>query len=270
MHSLHAYSLEEMESLKQFTNSFTQNPSFDSVSEVQRLEVGQALISNLNARGKEAMVEKVTLLPCHSSLTPLSKKAGAEILSQDTLRKKYEISQDERSAYEILKESGSLKDFQNSNIKNEQGKSSLKASSSNTSSHKESSSTKKTKTSTSSSKSAGEFVGAFASQPTTQVIKPQNNKIPDSAKEKKLQTPPKTATKPSISTKKNTSSKTSKDSKKSSEALSLEKVMKDSVKTIGRQGAQAITRSLLGGKSSKQMEDIAGNLVSNLLDGWLK
>lgn len=275
LHGLHAYSLEEMESLKQCTTSLTPNPEFDAISEVQRLGVGQALVSTLNSKGKTLMVEKVTLLPCHSSLTPLSKKAVSEIVAQDTFAKKYEKSQDERSAYEILKESNSLKTSTKSEKKSQ---SSTSKATSKSNSVSKSKSTSSSSTTTSKSTDAGEFVGAFASQPTSQVIKPQNNKVPDSIKEQQSQEAKKSTSskKNSTSTKKSSSSSASKAQKspeKGKEAVSLEKVMKDSVKTIGRQGAQAITRSLLGGKSnevSKQVENIAGNLVSNLLDSLWK
>ncbi len=125
---------------------------------------------------------------------------------------------------------------------------------------------------------AGQFVGAFSSQPAGQVIRPNEKKLIQSDKASpSIQSSPKPSTKSnstkatSPSTKKKTSS--SKNSSKSQSTSHPATSFEDTVKSIGRQGAKAITHSLLGNKApevSKQVEDLAGNLVSSLIDNWLK
>ncbi len=115
---------------------------------------------------------------------------------------------------------------------------------------------------------AGQFVGAFSSQPTGQVIHPNEKKITQSTSK-----PSKASLSEKTTAHKASSSSSPKNQSKSHQAGQQSASFEDTVKTIGRQGAKALTHSILGNKApevSKQVEDLAGNIVSSLIDSWLK
>lgn len=101
-HALRAYTPKEMKAVKTAAETFRQNPEIDVVTAITELEVGEALISMLNADAQPTMVERAFILPPKSSFDVLSPLEANALIAGSPMEDKYRASLDRESAHELL------------------------------------------------------------------------------------------------------------------------------------------------------------------------
>jgi len=111
-HALRAFSPYEQKAVKAAAETFRTNPKLDVVKVITELEVGEALVSVLDAKGSPTVVERAFVLPPRSRLTPLSPEERAQIIRDSVLHGHYENAVDRESAYEKLKEKAAQRQAQ--------------------------------------------------------------------------------------------------------------------------------------------------------------
>ena len=99
-HALHAYTPAEQNSLKLVSQSFRENPKFDTMKELQNLGTGEALVSVLDEKGEPTMVEKVKILPPQSRMGTITEEERRNIIVNSEIYGKYEETQERESAKE--------------------------------------------------------------------------------------------------------------------------------------------------------------------------
>ncbi len=101
-HALRAYTPKEQKGLRAAASSFRENAAFDTEEALQSLGTGEALVSVLDEDGVPTIVERVGILPPHSSMKAADESEIKKIIAADELREKYAKVEDRESAYEIL------------------------------------------------------------------------------------------------------------------------------------------------------------------------
>src|SRR5437867_2123223 len=80
-----------------------EQPKLKADRVITELEVGEALVSLLDEKGRPCMVERAFIVPPASQLGPISEAERAELLRSSPLAGKYDTAIDRESAYEKLK-----------------------------------------------------------------------------------------------------------------------------------------------------------------------
>jgi DNA helicase HerA-like ATPase len=103
-HALRAFTPKDQKSVKAAAETFRPNPGLDVEKAITQLEVGEALVSVLDAKGAPTEVERAKILPPRSRLTPLSPEERTAVLKSSALFGHYEKTMDRDSAFERLKQ----------------------------------------------------------------------------------------------------------------------------------------------------------------------
>jgi DNA helicase HerA-like ATPase len=103
-HALRAFTPKDQRAVKVAAETFRTNPSLDVSKVITELAVGEALVSMLDTKGSPTVVERATVLPPRSRLTPLSQDERAATIKASVLFGHYEKEVDRESAYEKLKQ----------------------------------------------------------------------------------------------------------------------------------------------------------------------
>ncbi len=101
-HALRAFTPKDRKSVKAVADNFRENPKFKASDAVQELEVGEALVSTLDAKGIPSIVDRVLIAPptCRmGAITPDERKA---VMAMSPVKDAYDQAIDRESAYEIL------------------------------------------------------------------------------------------------------------------------------------------------------------------------
>ena len=102
-HGLRAYTPAEMKSVRAAAATFRSNPAFDSVSALQDLGTGEALVSFLDEEGRPSIVERAKVLFPACLMAAASYDTLTDVLeAQADLNAKYGPAIDRESAYEII------------------------------------------------------------------------------------------------------------------------------------------------------------------------
>lgn len=101
-HTLRAYTPSEQKVIKAAADSFRTNPKFNTIEAIKELGTGEALVSFQNEDGEPEVVEKVTILPPQSKMGTLDDMTRNKIINNSPLCGKYEVDQDNESAFEKL------------------------------------------------------------------------------------------------------------------------------------------------------------------------
>jgi DNA helicase HerA-like ATPase len=101
-HALRAYTPTDQKAVKAAAASFRANPGVDVATEIQELNVGEALVSTLDAKGAPTPVARTKIRPPNSQVGPVLLERRKQIIAACALRSKYEQTQDRESAHEIL------------------------------------------------------------------------------------------------------------------------------------------------------------------------
>ncbi len=103
-HALRAYTPNDQKALRAAAKSFRVNKKFDTEDTLHALGTGEALVSVLDAKGIPSIVEKVGILPPHSSMNAVEDAVLQDIVDGSTLCEKYADMVDTESAFEVLEE----------------------------------------------------------------------------------------------------------------------------------------------------------------------
>ncbi|WP_374546816.1 helicase HerA-like domain-containing protein [Rhodoblastus sp.] len=101
-HALRAFTPRDQKAVKTAADTFRQNPNLNTADVITKLNVGEALVSTLEASGTPAMVTRVKIAPPASRVGPITAAELAEVQESSPFKGKYDQAVDRESAFEIL------------------------------------------------------------------------------------------------------------------------------------------------------------------------
>ena len=101
-HALRAYTPADQKALNAAAKSFRINPAFRTVTAIQELGTGEALVSVLDENGVPSMVERANILPPRSSMSAVDTVTLKSVMLAGGYYDKYAKENDRESAYEII------------------------------------------------------------------------------------------------------------------------------------------------------------------------
>ena len=102
-HALRAFTAKDRKALKEASETYRDNPVFDTAEAIQQVGTGEAVTSFLDEKGRPLPVERTLIRPPSSRLGPITGEARAARLAASPVAGKYDKTLDRESAYEILK-----------------------------------------------------------------------------------------------------------------------------------------------------------------------
>jgi DNA helicase HerA-like ATPase len=102
-HALRAFTPKDQKAVKAAAQTMRPNPNFSAEQAITELEVGEALVSFLDDKGRPCPVERAFVLPPASRIGPLTPEERAATIKASPLYGHYEQAVDRESAYEKLK-----------------------------------------------------------------------------------------------------------------------------------------------------------------------
>ena len=102
-HALRAFTPRDQKAVKTAAETLRSNPKLNVEAAISELEVGEALVSLLDEKGRPGVVERAYVIPPQSRIGPLSAGERAAILANSVLGDHYRQQVDRESAYEKLK-----------------------------------------------------------------------------------------------------------------------------------------------------------------------
>jgi DNA helicase HerA-like ATPase len=102
-HALRAYTPRDQKAVQAAAETFRPNPQLDTAQAITELEVGEALVSFLDEKGRPTVVERGFIVPPASQIGPISDVERSEIIANSIVAGVYEKVVDRESAYEKLK-----------------------------------------------------------------------------------------------------------------------------------------------------------------------
>src|SRR3954466_10214120 len=101
-HALRAFTPKDQKAVKTAADTMRANPNLKAERVITELEVGEALISLLDEKGRPCMVERAYIVPPSSQLGPVTDAERAQFVRSSPVFGKYETAVDRESAYEKL------------------------------------------------------------------------------------------------------------------------------------------------------------------------
>jgi hypothetical protein len=101
-HALRAFTPRDQQAVKAAATTFRPNPKVNVEKAITELEVGEALVSFLDAKGTPMPVERAYIVPPASRIGPLTAEERRGVMSQSLVAGHYEKAVDRESAYEQL------------------------------------------------------------------------------------------------------------------------------------------------------------------------
>ncbi len=102
-HALRAFSPRDQKAVKAAAETMRANPKFSAEQAITELQVGEALVSFLDEKGRPSIVERAFVLPPNSRIGPLADGERQAVIKASVLYGHYENAIDRESAYEKLK-----------------------------------------------------------------------------------------------------------------------------------------------------------------------
>ena len=102
-HALRAYTPRDQEAVKATASTMRQNPKIDIETAITELEVGEALISFLDEKGRPSVTERVYVLPPASKIGPITPQERTQLQLNSIVAGAYEKTIDRESAHEKIK-----------------------------------------------------------------------------------------------------------------------------------------------------------------------
>jgi DNA helicase HerA-like ATPase len=102
-HALRAFTPKDQKAVKAAAETLRPNPKLNTAQVIMELEVGEALISLLDEKGRPGMVERAFVVPPGSQLGPVDAAERKKAIESSTIFGHYEKTIDRESAYEKLK-----------------------------------------------------------------------------------------------------------------------------------------------------------------------
>jgi DNA helicase HerA-like ATPase len=103
-HALRAFTPGDQRAVRAAAETFRANPAFTTEAAITQLEVGEALVSTLQAGGVPSVVERVKIRPPQSRMGTVTAQERAAALAASPLRGRYDTVEDRESAYEMLQQ----------------------------------------------------------------------------------------------------------------------------------------------------------------------
>lgn len=101
-HALRAYTPAEMKAAKAASESFRENPEFDTFDTLVNLGTGEALVSVLDEKGIPTIVKNTKILPPQSLMGPIDEFTRDSNIKNSLLYARYKNYVDRDSAFEFL------------------------------------------------------------------------------------------------------------------------------------------------------------------------
>jgi len=102
-HALRAFTPRDQKAVKAAAETLRANPKLNTAQVIMELELGEALVSLLDEKGRPGMVERAFVVPPGSQLGPLEAAERKQAIESSTIYGHYEKIVDRESAYEKLK-----------------------------------------------------------------------------------------------------------------------------------------------------------------------
>ena len=102
-HALRAFTPKDQKAVKAAADTLRPNPQLNTAQVITELEVGEALVSLLDEKGRPGMVERAFVVPPGSQLGPVDPTERKKVVESSTIFGHYEKTVDRESAYERLK-----------------------------------------------------------------------------------------------------------------------------------------------------------------------
>ena len=118
-HALRAFTPKERKALKDVAESFRENPDIDTLETLEKMGIGEALVSTLDEEGVPTVVEDAFILPPLSKMGHGDKALIEQNIKTSNLYLKYNTPSDTESAYEFLSRQNTLKEEAIEQIKEE-------------------------------------------------------------------------------------------------------------------------------------------------------
>ena len=103
-HALRAYTARDRKALRLASETYRDNPRFETEEAILQVGVGEAVTSFLEDKGVPGVVERTMIRPPSSQLGPLSDTERAAVIAGSHLELKYRDRLDRHSAFEILQQ----------------------------------------------------------------------------------------------------------------------------------------------------------------------
>src|SRR3954470_11940837 len=101
-HALRAFTPRDQKAVKTAADTLRPNPKLKTDRVITELEVGEALVSLLDEKGRPTIVERAFIVPPSSQIGPVSDAERAQFVRSSPVFGKYESTIDRESAYEKL------------------------------------------------------------------------------------------------------------------------------------------------------------------------
>ncbi len=102
-HALRAFTPRDQKAVRAAAETFRANPDLEVAKVITELEVGEALVSFLDEKGRPGIVERAYICPPESQLRPLEPAERQAAVAASPIAGFYERVVDRESAYERLK-----------------------------------------------------------------------------------------------------------------------------------------------------------------------
>jgi len=102
-HALRAFTPRDQKAVKSAAETMRPNPKLKVEQAITELEVGEALVSLLDEKGRPCVVERAYVVPPGSRIGPISEEERRQVIQGSTVYGHYEKAVDRESAYEKLK-----------------------------------------------------------------------------------------------------------------------------------------------------------------------
>src|SRR4051812_44935881 len=101
-HALRAFTPKDQKAVKTAADTLRPNPNLKAERVITELEVGEALVSLLDDKGRPNIVERAFIVPPASQLGPITDTERADLMRRSAVAGKYDAPIDRESAYEKL------------------------------------------------------------------------------------------------------------------------------------------------------------------------
>jgi DNA double-strand break repair helicase HerA and related ATPase len=101
-HALRAFTPKDQKAVKTAADTLRPNPKLKAERVITELEVGEALVSMLDEKGRPTIVERAFIVPPSTQLGPVTDAERAQFVRTSPVFGKYENAIDRESAYEKL------------------------------------------------------------------------------------------------------------------------------------------------------------------------
>jgi hypothetical protein len=102
-HALRAFTPRDQKAVKAAASTMRANPGLDVETAITELQVGEALVSLLDSKGRPSVTERVFVIPPGSQIGPITPAQRQALIANSLVAGSYEKTVDRESASERLK-----------------------------------------------------------------------------------------------------------------------------------------------------------------------